>query len=81
MEKGSSRTEPPGGHKLMFIFFKLPNTADFVGTTWYFWEALLGHAEFLEILLYTAKPDTLLSFSLPMPGMYSHKVCLMNMPL
>lgn len=43
--------------------------------------SVAGTCRVLEVLLFTVKPDTLVSFSLPMPGMYFHKVCLMNMPL
>lgn len=35
----------------------------------------------LAVMLFIAEPDTLLSFPLPMPGMYFHKVSLMNTPL
>lgn len=60
----------------------LPNRADFVGTTWDFWEALLGHSGVLEMLLFTAKPHALLSFPFPCQGCISTRppwwICLCN---
>jgi len=65
----------------MFIAFQPAKYSRFCGSYVIFLGSIAGARRVLEIVLFIAMPDTFLPFSLPMPGMYSHKVCLMNMPL